>query len=216
MATLRLNQCVVIERSLYGGAWRNEQFFLDDPLAVRKIHGKYPEFFRSRIGQHNCYGIGVYDFAYVRCNRAQNLPQIEAGRDCGRQIEEQFKPLLLMLKFPFSAHSRRRSTTHFVTNTFNRMMIHVALKSQAFRVSQVASRSKLSVRRLTGSYPASTAGFVQVGFPILIAHCPSGLLLVCVRFVQVAKLNFDALFSSALPHKEHKPRFPIRAKRNSQ
>jgi hypothetical protein len=36
------------------------------------------------------------------------------------------------LKFRFCAHGRMCSTTHFVTNTFNRMMIHVALKSQAF------------------------------------------------------------------------------------
>jgi hypothetical protein len=70
--------------------------------------------------------------AYVRCNRAQNLPQIEARRDFGRQIEEQLKPLLLMPKFPFSAHGRMCSTAHFAMNTFHRMMMHVALKSQAF------------------------------------------------------------------------------------
>jgi len=38
----------------------------------------------------------------------------------------------LMPKFPFRAHGCMCSTTHFVTNTFNRIMIYVALKSQAF------------------------------------------------------------------------------------
>ena len=46
----------------------------------------------------------MYDFAYVRCDRAQDLPQVEARRDSGRQIEEQLKPLVLTLKFRFSAH----------------------------------------------------------------------------------------------------------------
>jgi hypothetical protein len=63
-----------------------------------------PEFFRSCIGQRNCYGIGVYDFAYVRCNRAQDLPQVEARRDSGRQIQEQLKLVVLTLKFRFWAH----------------------------------------------------------------------------------------------------------------
>jgi hypothetical protein len=44
---------------------------------VRKIYGKYPEFSRSRIGQRNGYGISLYDFAYVRCNRPQDLPQVK-------------------------------------------------------------------------------------------------------------------------------------------
>src|SRR5246127_830195 len=92
------------DRFLNRGAWSNEQLFLDDPLAVRKIHSKYLEFFRGWIGQRNCYGIGVYDFAYVRCNCAQDLAQVEARRDSGRQIEEQLKPLVLTLKFRFSAH----------------------------------------------------------------------------------------------------------------
>jgi hypothetical protein len=51
------------------------------------------------------HGISVYDFAYVRRNRPQDLPDLEARRDLGRQIEEQLKPLLLMPKFPFSAHA---------------------------------------------------------------------------------------------------------------
>ena len=99
---------------------------------MRKIHSNYSGFSRRCVGQRYDHSIGVYDFAYVRSNRAQNLPQIEARRDFGRQIEEQLKPLLLMPKFPFSAHGRMRSTTHFVSNTFDRMMIHVALKSQVF------------------------------------------------------------------------------------
>jgi hypothetical protein len=54
----------------------------------------------------------VYDFAYVRCNRAQNLPHIKARRDFGRQIEEQLKLLFLTLKLPFSAHGRMCGSTH--------------------------------------------------------------------------------------------------------
>jgi hypothetical protein len=46
----------------------------------------------------------VYDFAYVRCNRAQNFPQVQARRDFGRQIEEQLKSLVLTVKFLFCAH----------------------------------------------------------------------------------------------------------------
>jgi len=53
-----------------GGARRNEQIFFDEPLAAWKIHGEYPNFSRCRIGQRNCYGIGVYDLADIRCNRA--------------------------------------------------------------------------------------------------------------------------------------------------
>jgi hypothetical protein len=73
-----------VHRLLSGVAWRNEQLFLTDSLAVRKIHGKCSEFSRRYVGQRNDYGISVYDFAYVRRNRAQDLPQIEAGRDSGR------------------------------------------------------------------------------------------------------------------------------------
>src|SRR5579863_8713037 len=83
-------------RFLDGQAWRKEQLFLDDPLAVRKIHGKYPEFFRSCIGQHNCYGIAVYNFTYICCNRAQDLPQVKARRDSGGQIEEQLQAVVLL------------------------------------------------------------------------------------------------------------------------
>ena len=71
---------------------------------MRKIYGKYPEFSRSRIGQRNGYGISLYDFAYVRCNRPQDLPQVKARRDSVRQIEEQLKPLVLTLQFGLRAH----------------------------------------------------------------------------------------------------------------
>ena len=91
---------------LIGGAWCNEQLFLDDPLAVRKIHGKYPEFSRRCVGQRNAYGISVHDLAYVRRNRAQDLAQVEARRDSGGQIEEQLKPLVLSPKFGVCAHGR--------------------------------------------------------------------------------------------------------------
>src|SRR5207302_2084430 len=74
---------------LNGRTWRNEQLFLDDPLSMRKIHGKYPEFLRSCIGQRNIYRISAYDLAYVGCDGAQDLPQVEARRDSRRQIEEQ-------------------------------------------------------------------------------------------------------------------------------
>jgi len=36
----------------------------------------------------------VYDFAYVRRNRPQDLPDLKARRDFARQIEEQLKPLV--------------------------------------------------------------------------------------------------------------------------
>src|SRR6266478_1325914 len=77
------------------------------PPAVRKIHSKCPEFSRSCIGQRNGYGISVYDFAYVRCDHAQDLAQVEARRDSGRQIQEQFKPFVLTMKFRFCAHGPR-------------------------------------------------------------------------------------------------------------
>jgi hypothetical protein len=60
----------------------------------------------------------VYDFAYVRCNRAQNLPQIEARRDFGRQIEEQLKPLLLMLEFRLCAHGHMPSAASLVPKPY--------------------------------------------------------------------------------------------------
>jgi hypothetical protein len=36
------------------------------------------------VGQPNDYGISEYDFAYVRCYRAQDLAQVEARRDSAR------------------------------------------------------------------------------------------------------------------------------------
>ncbi len=59
---------------------------------MRKIHGKYPEFSRHCVEQRNAYGISVYDLAYVRRNRAHDLPKVEARRDSARQIEEQLQP----------------------------------------------------------------------------------------------------------------------------
>ena len=91
-----------------GGAWRNQQLFLDDSLAMRKIHGQYPEFVCRRVVQRNGYGISVHHFAYIRCHRTQDLPQVEARRDSGGQIEEQLKPLVLSPKFGVCAHGRMR------------------------------------------------------------------------------------------------------------
>ena len=71
------------------------------PFALREIHGKHSQFSRRCIGQRNAHRVRVYDFAYVRCNRSQNFPQVQARRDFARQIEEQLKPLVLTLKFRF-------------------------------------------------------------------------------------------------------------------
>ena len=60
---------------------------------MREIDSNHSRFSRRCVGQRYDHGVSVYDFAYVRCNHAQNLPQIEARRDFGRQIEEQLKPL---------------------------------------------------------------------------------------------------------------------------
>lgn len=54
----------------------------------------------------NSYSISVHEFAYVRCNRAQDLPQVETRRDSGSQIEEQLKPFVLSTKFGVCAHGR--------------------------------------------------------------------------------------------------------------
>jgi hypothetical protein len=94
---------------------------------VRKIHGKYPIFSGRCVGQRNSDRISVYDFAYVRCNRAQYFPQVQAGRDAGRQIQEQVKPLVLTLKFCFY--------THGLCETPPVMMIEFALKSQRLVVT---------------------------------------------------------------------------------
>src|SRR6266849_7713162 len=85
-----------VKRFLNGRTWRNQQLFLADPLSMRKIHGQYPEFLRSGIGQYNCYRVSAYDLAYVRRNRAQDLTPVEARRDTGRQIEEQLQALVLI------------------------------------------------------------------------------------------------------------------------
>jgi len=47
---------------------------------------------------------GMYDFAYVRRNGAQDLSQVEARRDFARQVEEQLKPIVLSSYFLFCAH----------------------------------------------------------------------------------------------------------------
>jgi hypothetical protein len=44
-----------------------------------------------RLHPHRCirgdYSISFDNFAYVRCDRAQDLAQVEARRDFGRQIQ---------------------------------------------------------------------------------------------------------------------------------
>jgi hypothetical protein len=109
-----------------GRAWRNEQLFLDDPLALREIQRDYPDFSGRCIGQRNGYGIGVYNFAYVRCNRAQDLPQVQTRGDSGRQIQEQLKPLMLTLKLRFCAHGRMKDVTDWLGERFQpRRYIHL-------------------------------------------------------------------------------------------
>jgi hypothetical protein len=98
------------------------------------------------------YSISVYDFAYVRCNRAQNLPQIEARRDFGRQIEKKLKPLLLMPRFPLSADGRMRRATHFLMDTFNRIMIQVARESQEFGCHKWRARNLFENPTCTSGY----------------------------------------------------------------
>lgn len=110
---------------------------------MRKIHGKYPEFLRSRIGQRNRDGIGVYDFAYVRCNRTQDVPQIEARRDSGRLIEEQLKSLVLTLKFRFCAHGLLLKR-HLGTKSATQMMIDFVRESQALPVLAGPTASETS------------------------------------------------------------------------
>jgi len=46
------------------------RIFFDEPLAAWKIHGELPIFPMLNTGNGNCYGIGVYDLADIRCNRA--------------------------------------------------------------------------------------------------------------------------------------------------
>jgi hypothetical protein len=50
----------------------------------RELMGAPP----SNTFTRNAHRIRVYDFAYVRSNRAQNFPQVQARCDFGRQIEE--------------------------------------------------------------------------------------------------------------------------------
>src|SRR5206468_9453723 len=74
---------------------------------MRKIDSNYSRFSRRCVGQRHDHSISVYDFAYVRRNRPQDLPDLKARRDFARQIEEQLKPLVLTLKFRFSAQDRK-------------------------------------------------------------------------------------------------------------
>jgi hypothetical protein len=93
-----------VHGSFAGGAWCKEQLFLYDAFPVGEIHGKYPKSSGRSVGEGNSGGIGVYDFAYVRRNRAHYFPQIQTGRDAARQIQEQLKPLVPGLKCRFCAH----------------------------------------------------------------------------------------------------------------
>ncbi len=72
---------------------------------MREIDGEYPEFLRGCILQRDGDTFGMYDFAYVRRNGAQDLSQVEARRDFARQVEEQLKPIVLSLHFLFCAHA---------------------------------------------------------------------------------------------------------------
>jgi len=72
----------------------DRHLFLHRPLAMRKIHSNYSRFSRRCVGAAIRPQISVYDFAYVRCNRAQNLPQIEARRDLVVRLRSSYKPLL--------------------------------------------------------------------------------------------------------------------------
>jgi hypothetical protein len=62
----------------------------------RSIYGQYPESVERRVVQRNGYGISLHHFAYIRCNRTHNLPQVEVRRDSGRQIQEQLQPACLV------------------------------------------------------------------------------------------------------------------------
>ena len=64
-------------------------------------------------------------------NRAQDLPQVEARRNSGHQIEEQLKPPLLTLKFRFCVHSHMRTPPICWQNPTIQMMIVFGLKSQS-------------------------------------------------------------------------------------
>jgi hypothetical protein len=99
---------------------------------VRKIHGEYPISSGRRVGQRNSGTISVYDFAYVGCNRSQYFPQIQTGRDAGRQIQEQLKPLVPPPKFRFCAHIQSAANT---AEPAKEMMTDFALGSQALPVA---------------------------------------------------------------------------------
>jgi len=45
--------------------------------AMREIDGEYPEFLRGCILQRNGDTFGMYDFAYVRRNGAQQVPKFK-------------------------------------------------------------------------------------------------------------------------------------------
>ena len=72
---------------------------------MREIDGEYPEFLRGCILHRDGGTFGMYDFAYVRRNGAQDLSQVEARRDFARQVEEQLKPIVLSSYFLFCAHA---------------------------------------------------------------------------------------------------------------
>src|SRR5580693_969384 len=82
-----------VHRFSTSGAWSKVQLFLYDPFPVRNIRGKYPAFSRCCVEQGNGYAISVYDFTDIRCDRAQDLAPVEAGRDSGRQIQEQLQSI---------------------------------------------------------------------------------------------------------------------------
>src|ERR1700756_1106856 len=67
---------------------------------MREIHGQYPEFPRSSMGQYHCYRVSAHYLAYIRCNRTQDLPPVEARCDFGGQIEKQLQLIILMLCAP--------------------------------------------------------------------------------------------------------------------
>jgi hypothetical protein len=74
------------------------------PLPCGKSYGKHPALSGPGIGQRNGHGIRMYNFSNVCCDGAQDLPQVEARRDSGRQIQEQLKPVFLRVRSRFCAH----------------------------------------------------------------------------------------------------------------
>jgi hypothetical protein len=54
----------------------------------------------SETGQRNIYRISAYDLAYVRGNRAQQVPKFKIWGDSIRQVEKQLQLIILMLCAP--------------------------------------------------------------------------------------------------------------------